>query len=215
MVDRLDGSCRWFKVGLELFCTAGSPLVRELRRRGFNIFLDLKLHDIPNTVAAAVRSLSQLDVQLLTVHASGGGSMLRAAQQEANKAGGPALLGVTVLTSMDGSEMREIGVMVDAEQQVLRLARVAARAHLAGVVCSPLEVVSVRAELGQKAMLITPGVRPETSTLGVDDQRRTATAREAIQRGASMLVVGRPITRAADPAKAAAAVLEEIASAGD
>ena len=208
LVDRLDARCRWFKVGMELFYAAGADLVRELRRRQLNVFLDLKLHDIPNTVAAAIGRLSELDVQLLTVHAGGGPEMLTAAQRAAQDSGRVALLGVTVLTSIDNAQLREIGVTDDPATQVLRLARLAHQAGLAGVVCSPLEVTSVRAALGPDALLVIPGIRPAATA--ADDQKRIATPRDAIRNGASMLVVGRPITRASDPAQAAAEILAQM-----
>lgn len=206
MVDRLEGSCRWFKIGMELFYAAGTDLVRELRRRQFNLFLDLKLHDIPNTVAAAVRTLGTLDVQLLTLHGSGGPEMLGMAQHAAG--GSMGLLAVTVLTSMDAAQLRETGVQHDPADQVLRLAHLAQHAGLRGVICSPLEVAAVRAALGPKATLVVPGIRPLSAAM--DDQKRVATPADAIRDGASMLVVGRPVTRAQDPAQAATAILQEI-----
>ena len=210
MVEQLQGTCRWFKIGLELFYSAGADLVRELRRRELNVFLDLKLHDIPNTVAAAVRTLGQLDVQLLSLHASGGAEMLDAAQRAASEYGTTRLLGVTVLTSMNAAQLHQTGVPDGPANQVLRLAGLAQDAGLSGVVCSPIEVASVRSVLGPGATLVVPGVRPLSAAL--DDQKRVAAPAKAIEAGASMLVIGRPITRAADPANAAAAILEEIES---
>jgi orotidine-5'-phosphate decarboxylase len=212
LVDRLEGTCRWFKVGMELYYAAGNSIVERLRGRGFEVFLDLKLHDIPNTVAGAVRSLAGLGTGLLTVHAGGGEAMLRAAAEAAaGIAEAPRLLAVTVLTSIDDAELNRCGVPGGTGEQVLRLARLASAAGIDGMVCSPEEVARVREALGAAATLVVPGIRAQGAA--VDDQRRTASAAQAISRGASMLVVGRPITRASDPARAAAAMLEEVARA--
>jgi len=211
LVDRLSGTCQWFKVGMELYYASGNHFVHELRTRGFNVFLDLKLHDIPNTVAAAVRSTTQAGASLLTVHASGGTAMLAAAAEAATAPDAPKLLAVTVLTSMDANELTAVGVSGTPAHQVLRLAKLAQAAGIDGLVCSSEETAMLRKELGLKATLVVPGIRPAGSAVG--DQRRVATAAEAIARGASMLVVGRPITRATDPAAAAQAILDEIAQA--
>ena len=211
LVDRLEGSCRWLKVGMELYYSAGNALVEALRQRGYSIFLDLKLHDIPNTVAGAVRSATQAGAELLTVHASGGGAMLRAAAEAAEAPGSPRLLAVTVLTSMDAAELISVGVSASPAEQALRLARLAKDSGIHGMVCSAEEVGSLRREIGPDALLVVPGIRPSGASL--DDQRRIATPGDAISRGSSMLVVGRPITKATNPAAAARAVLEEIASA--
>ncbi len=211
LVDRLEGSCQWFKVGMELHYTAGNDFVEMLRARGFNVFLDLKLHDIPNTVAGAVRSVTGVGASLLTIHASGGAAMMAAAAEAAAVPGAPRLLAVTVLTSMDAGQLAGVGVAGTPAEQVLRLAKLAHGAGIKGMVCSPEEVADLREELGPEAMLVIPGIRPAGSDVG--DQRRVATAGEAIARGASMLVVGRPITRAIDPAAAARAILNEIAGA--
>jgi orotidine-5'-phosphate decarboxylase len=212
LVDRLSGSCLWFKVGMELYYAAGNGFVETLRNRGFNVFLDLKLHDIPNTVAGAVRSATQAGASLLTIHAAGGPAMMAAAAEAAAAApDSPRLLAVTVLTSMDTHELAAIGVASSPAEQVLRLARLAKQAGIDGLVCSAEEVGTLRAELGAETLLVIPGIRPSGSDIG--DQKRIATPRQAIERGASMLVVGRPITRAADPAQAAKSILEEIALA--
>ncbi|MBN9617822.1 MAG: orotidine 5'-phosphate decarboxylase [Acidobacteriales bacterium 59-55] len=211
LVDRLDGSCLWFKVGMELYYAAGNSLIETLRGRGFNIFLDLKLHDIPNTVAGAVRSATQAGASLLTIHAAGGPAMMSAAAEAAAAPGAPRLLAVTVLTSMDAAELAAVGVSASPAEQVLRLARLAKHAGVDGLVCSAEEIGALRAELGREALLVIPGIRPSGSEVG--DQKRVATPRSAIERGASMLVVGRPITRAANPAQAAKSILEEIAEA--
>jgi orotidine-5'-phosphate decarboxylase len=212
LVDRLDGQCLWFKVGLELYLGAGSGVIATLRERGFRVFLDLKLHDIPNTVAGAVRSVSSLGASLLTLHAAGGPAMLTAAAEAAAALPeAPGLLAVTVLTSMDSEQLQQIGIADAPARQVLRLGRLATSLGMAGLVCSPEEVSLLRAQLGPKPLLVTPGIRPAAAERG--DQRRIATPSAAIAEGASMLVVGRPITQAPDPAAAVAAILAEIAGA--
>jgi orotidine-5'-phosphate decarboxylase len=211
LVDTLGDTCRWFKVGMELYYAAGNSFVQELRRRGFDVFLDLKLHDIPNTVAGAVRSATQAGASLLTVHACGGPAMLAAAAKAASAPGSPKLLAVTVLTSMDASELASIGVMGTPAEQVLRLAKLAKASGIDGMVCSAEEVSLLRSELDEQTMLVVPGIRPAGDAIG--DQKRIATPAAAIAQGASMLVVGRPITRATDPAAAARAILREIAQA--
>lgn len=208
LVDRLNGACQWFKVGMELYYAAGNRIVHKLRDRGFSVFLDLKLHDIPNTVAGAVRSATQAGASLLTVHAGGGAAMMSAAAEAASAPGSPRLLAVTVLTSMDASELAGIGITVSPAEQVLRLARLAQASGIDGMVCSPEEVAALRKQTGPNTLLVIPGIRPTGSAIG--DQKRIATPAEAIAHGASMLVVGRPITRAADPAQAAHAILQEI-----
>lgn len=212
-VDKLGDTCRWLKIGMELYYASGHALVGELRRRGYKIFLDLKLHDIPNTVAGAVRSATRAGASLLTVHASGGPAMLRAAAEAANQPDAPRLLAVTVLTSMDASELDAVGVSASPAQQVLHLARLAWSAGIRGMVCSAEEVASLRQELGSEATLVVPGIRPAGTA--VEDQRRIATPAQAIISGASMLVVGRPITKASDPAVAAKEILGEIARAAE
>jgi orotidine-5'-phosphate decarboxylase len=209
LVDRLDGPCKWFKVGMELFYAAGAGLIETLRERDFSVFLDLKLHDIPNTVAGAVRSVTQAGASLLTVHASGGEAMMVAAAEAAHAPGAPRLLAVTVLTSMDAGELAGVGVMDTPAAQVLRLARLAKLSGIHGMVCSADEVETLRDNLGPDAWLVIPGIRAAGDARG--DQRRVATAAEAMQRGASQLVVGRPITRAVYPAAAARGFLDEIA----
>jgi orotidine-5'-phosphate decarboxylase len=208
---QLQGTCRWFKVGMELYYAAGNAVIEHLRERGFEVFLDLKLHDIPNTVAGAVRAVAGVGASLLTVHAGGGEQMLRAAAAAASAPGSPRLLAVTVLTSMDAAELSAVGVTDTPAAQVLRLAQLARTVGIDGLVCSPEEVAAVRESMGPGALLVTPGIRPAGSVVG--DQSRVATPAEAIAGGASMLVVGRPITQAPDPAKAAAAILDEIRQA--
>lgn len=208
-VERLDGTVRWLKVGLELYLAEGRPMVEALRERGFQVFLDLKLHDIPNTVAGAVRSAGASGAALLTLHASGGPAMLAAAAEAAAKLSNPPrLLAVTVLTSMDSMQLRAIGIEAEAREQVVRLGEMAVAAGVNGLVCSPEEIIPLRSSAAQDAKLVVPGIRPAGAAK--DDQSRIATAGDAIRYGADMLVVGRPITRAADPAAAATALLEEI-----
>jgi len=212
LVDELQGMCRWFKVGMELYYAAGNSVVTRLRDRGFDVFLDLKLHDIPNTVAGAVRSVASTGASLLTLHATGGEKMMRTAVQAASRPDSPQLLAVTVLTSMDASDLIATGVADPPETQVVRLAKLARAAGVPGLVCSPQEVAAVRQAIGTEPLIVVPGVRPADSQES-DDQARIATPAQAIAAGASMLVVGRPITQAPDPAKAAAAILAEIANA--
>lgn len=201
-----------FKVGKELFTAAGPDIVRRLRATGASVFLDLKFHDIPNTVAKAVAAATRLDVQMLTLHACGGSEMMRAAetaaQQTARQAGLPAplVLGVTVLTSADASTLAEVGCEPNPARQVERLARLAVAAGLRGLVCSPLELVMLRQCLPAEVQLVTPGIR--TGTEKADDQKRTLSPREALAAGANWLVIGRPITAAPNPRAAA----EQIAA---
>jgi orotidine-5'-phosphate decarboxylase len=214
LVDRLGDTCQWFKVGMELYYAAGNQIVEKLRDRGFDIFLDLKLHDIPNTVAGAVRSAAKVGASLLTIHASGGAAMMSAAAEAASAPGSPRLLAVTVLTSMDASQLAGIGITASPADQVLRLAKLARNSGINGMVCSAEEVAMLRKEIGPDSLLVIPGIRPTGGAIHAapaDDQKRIATPAQAIANGASMLVVGRPITRAADPAAAAQAILDEIA----
>lgn len=212
LVDRLDGHCRWFKVGLELFVAAGPQIVEKLAARGYSVFLDLKFHDIPNTVAGAVRSAAALGAKLLNVHALGGPAMLAAARGAlAGVANPPQLLAVTILTSMDRQQLGAIGIDREPAAQVESLARMGLEAGIRGFVCSSEEVERLRAIGGPEAVLVVPGIRPAGA--GVGDQRRIATPADALRRGASYLVVGRPITQAADPAAAAEAVLKEMSAA--
>jgi orotidine-5'-phosphate decarboxylase len=211
LIARLDGTCRWFKVGMELYYAAGNAFIETLRNQDFQVFLDLKLHDIPNTVAGAVRSVTSAGASLLTVHASGGPAMMAAAVEAASAPGSPRLLAVTVLTSMDAFELSAVGVSESTIDQVLLLARLANSVGIDGLVCSPEEVATLRAETDPNTLLVIPGIRPAGSEVG--DQRRIATPGDAIALGASMLVVGRPITQSVDPAAAAKAILEEIAQA--
>ena len=211
LVDQLGQTCQWYKVGMELYYAAGNSIVQKLRDRGFNVFLDLKLHDIPNTVAGAVRSATQAGVSLLTIHASGGAAMMTAAADAASAPNSPRLLAVTVLTSMDANELAGIGITASPADQVLRLAKLAKKSGINGMVCSPEEVALLRNETGPDTLLVIPGIRPAGADIG--DQKRSATPAQAITQGASLLVVGRPITRATDPATAAQSILDEIEQA--
>jgi orotidine-5'-phosphate decarboxylase len=212
LVDRLDENCRWFKVGLELFVSAGPAVVEALLKRGHKVFLDLKFHDIPNTVAGAVRSAAGLGVQMLTVHASGGPAMLAAARGALDgMSDPPELLAVTVLTSMDSEQMQAVGLGREPAGQVALLARMGLLAGMRGFVCSPQEVATLRELTGPEGVLVVPGIRPAGAELG--DQRRVATPGDALRAGASYLVVARPIVQAADPAAAAKAILHEMAEA--
>ena len=212
LVNRLERNCHWFKVGMELFTAAGPAAIEPLVARGHSVFLDLKFCDIPNTVAGAVRSAAGLGVRLLTVHAAGGPAMLEAARNELEKLSDPPrLLAVTVLTSMDAEQTAAIGIDRSPSEQVELLARMALKAGIAGFVCSPQEVAKLRALTGSEAVLVVPGIRPAGAVAG--DQKRIATPADALRSGASYLVVGRPITHAADPAEASEKVLKEMAEA--
>lgn len=211
LVDQLGDTIRWLKVGMELYYAAGNALVTELRQRGYRIFLDLKLHDIPNTVAGGVGSVVKIGADILTVHASGGGAMLRAAAEAAEENTALRLLAVTVLTSIDASELSFIGVADSPAGQVLRLAHLAWNSGIRGIVCSAEEVDALRRELGPEAFLVVPGIRP--AGIATNDQKRIATPQDAIASGASMLVIGRPITKSSNPAAAAKEILDEISQA--
>ena len=214
LVEQLTPVCGGFKVGSELFTSAGPDIIRKIRATGAAVFLDLKFHDIPNTVAKAVASAVRLDVQMLTIHTSGGLEMMNAAeesaQQTANQAGlnAPLVLGVTVLTSSDSGTLAEIGCEANVGAQVERLATLAAKAGLRGLVCSPLEITDLRQFLPALIQLVTPGIR--TGAERADDQKRTLTPREAITAGANWLVIGRPIYAAENPRAAAEKILESI-----
>lgn len=208
LAGRLDGIIQWFKVGLELYLAEGNSIVGALRDKGYSVFLDLKLHDIPNTVAGAVRSASKAGAQMLTLHAGGGPAMMAAAAEAAaGLAAAPKLLAVTVLTSMDQEQLRAVGVSGSPAEQVLRLARAGWDAGIRGFVSSAEEVAAMRRSFPE-ATLVIPGIRPAGAAVG--DQRRVATPAAAIAAGADYLVIGRPITQAADPAAAAAAIVAEI-----
>ena len=205
----------WLKVGLELFLAEGPSFVHLLRSQGYSVFLDLKLHDIPNTVASAIRALALLEVGLLTVHASGGSAMLAAAADAASALSQPPrLLAVTVLTSMDERQLATAGIERSPAEQVQLLATTAWQSGIRGLVASPLEAATLRSTWREQLHLVTPGIRA-LEAHGSDDQQRTATPAEALRAGASQLVVGRPVTRAADPAQAYLAMLQSIQAAMD
>lgn len=211
--EKLAGHARWVKVGMTLYYAIGPSIVSKFHKLGFKVFLDLKLHDIPHQVFGAASSIAKAGADLFTVHASGGELMLESAMkgarkgaQEVGRAEAPAVCAITVLTSMDEAQLASIGIEDSPAQQVSRLATLAEEAGLDGIVCSPQEAAAMRDLLGPDATIITPGVRPKGAALG--DQSRVATPREAFEAGASHLVIGRPITRAADPV----AAFDEIAS---
>ena len=207
-----------FKVGSELFTAAGPDIVRQLRRLGAAVFLDLKFHDIPNTVAKAVSAATRLGMQMLTIHASGGLAMMQAAEAAAHQTAEqlgfepPLVLGVTVLTSLDSEALGTVGQTPNPAHQVQRLAALAARAGLRGLVCSPLEVAGLRQILPSKIQLITPGIRAATDDAG--DQKRTLSAPEALRAGANWLVIGRPIYAAQNPRAAAEQIAASLRQAG-
>ena len=212
LVQSIGESASTYKVGKQLFTAEGPQLVRDLVGSGRKVFLDLKYQDIPNTVAAAVRSAAELNVSMMTVHASGGSKMLKAAAEAAAQSSSkPMILAVTVLTSMSDEDLQEIGVSGTALSQVLRLGALARRAGCGGLVASAKEAGELRRELGEGFAIVTPGVRPAGAAIG--DQARVLTPTDAIEAGATHLVVGRPIIEAPDPAKAAASIVEEIGTA--
>ncbi len=202
------------KIGLELFTAEGPSVVKAVKSRGCEIFLDLKFHDIPNTVAHAIKSAVGLGVAMTTLHAVGGPVMMEAAAQAANDAGGSDLLilAVTVLTSMDSAQLGSTGINVEPKEQVLRLARLASNAGIGGIVCSPLEITAIRESFSnsrEALRIVTPGVRPTWAVAG--DQKRVMTPAEAVQAGSDWLVIGRPITAAENPREAYAKVIAELA----
>jgi len=211
VLRQLQGTVRWAKLGLEMFTACGPDAVREIADLGFQVFLDLKLHDIPNTVAKAVESASRLPVGMLTLHTSGGREMMEwAVKAQRQHAPDLLLLGVTVLTSMGGPGLAATGVTGTPEEQVVRLGRLAIDSGLRGLVCSPLELAPLRAVLPADVALVTPGIRPRGADAG--DQTRIMTPGEAAGAGATHIVVGRPIFKAPDPVAAARAILAELAA---
>src|SRR3984957_854225 len=216
LVKKLEGTCQWFKVGLELFTAAGPAVLEPLISHGHSIFLDLKFHDIPNTVAGAGGSAASWGVRMMTVHSAGGPAMLAAAKAALDGiANPPELLAVTVLTSMDAAALESTGITCSPALQVELLAKMGRNAGIRGFVSSPQEVASLRTITGPDGVLVIPGIRPAIAdipaTAKTDDQKRIATPADALRNGASFLVVGRPITQAPDPAKAAEAILAEMA----
>jgi orotidine-5'-phosphate decarboxylase len=206
LVDQLREQIPFFKIGLQLYTAEGPEIVRAVRRMEANVFLDLKLHDIPNTVARTVESASALGVQLLTIHLSGGAEMIRAAITA--RKGKFSILGVTVLTSANDQTLRQIGVASEMESQVLRLSRLGVENGIDGIVASPHEIKILRAEFGNKIKIVVPGIRPIWADAG--DQKRVMTPREAIEAGADYLVIGRPITAHPKPREAVKKILADL-----
>ncbi|WP_428897919.1 orotidine-5'-phosphate decarboxylase [Parelusimicrobium proximum] len=213
LVKKLKGKAGVFKIGKELFTACGPQIVKKINKLGGKVFLDLKFHDIPNTVAKAVAQACKLGVYMMTLHASGGEEMMRAAVQaskeNSKKGSEPILLAVTILTSLSDKELKEIGFAYTAEKMVLRLAKLAKKAGVNGIVSSALEAKKLRKALGKDAVLVTPGIRPEWSVKG--DQKRIMTPAKAIKAGSSYMVIGRPITGHKNPAEAAELIAAEIA----
>ncbi len=220
LADSLRGAVGGFKIGSRLFTAEGPAMVRTLVERGDRVFLDLKFHDIPNTVATAVAAATELGVWMVNVHASGGTAMMQAARSAAHDtaarrhAAPPLVIAVTVLTSMSPATLREAGVEIDLMDQVLRLAELTREAGLDGVVASPRETAAIRARCGEGFAIVTPGIRGGAATFGQagakDDQERTMSPADAVAAGASYLVVGRPIIAANDPVQAAAAIVSSL-----
>jgi orotidine-5'-phosphate decarboxylase len=211
-IDRLPAELEWFKVGLELFCAEGPAVLEPLHLLDKRIFLDLKLHDIPRTVERAVASVARHNVELLTIHAHGGKAMMSAAAQAAKSTRGSRplrLLAVTVLTSLDGDDLRDMGIARSPRDHVVALAENAYACGVDGVVCSIHEASAVRKALGPEALIVTPGIRLPGNA--AEDQKRIGTPRDALNAGATHLVIGRPIVEAADPRAAVAAVLADLA----
>lgn len=208
LAARLDPALTRLKIGKQLFTLAGPGLVERLQRAGFEIFLDLKFHDIPNTVAGAVRAAASLGVWMVNVHASGGPRMLAAARDAVPEGGATRIIGVTVLTSDTQADLAAVGIDEPLESRVQRLARLTATAGLDGVVCSAAEAKALRATLPAGFLLVTPGIRPADAA--ADDQRRTVTPRDALAAGSDHLVIGRPITAAPDPLAALEAIVADL-----
>lgn len=213
LADSLEGHAQWLKVGMTLFYAEGPSIVQEFKRRGFKVFLDLKFHDIPHQVRGAARSAALAGADLMSVHGLGSGPMLAACREGAEAAAEvrgdrPRLVAITVLTSMNQEALDSIGVAFPVAQEAARLAKLAQVNGIDGIVCSPMEAASMRELLGPDAWIVTPGVRPAGAELG--DQSRVATPADAINNGASHIVVGRPITGAADPVAAFDAIVDEL-----
>jgi orotidine-5'-phosphate decarboxylase len=203
LADALDGAPAMVKIGLQAFIANGPPIVRELVARGSRVFLDLKIHDIPNTAKHAVAEAAALGVKMLTVHAAGGATMLEECANDA-----PLVLGVTILTSLDDDDLRGIGFAAPVRESSVRLAKLAMASGLRGVVASPREIEAIRDACGGELVIVTPGIRPAGSDAG--DQRRTTTPAAAIAAGADYIVVGRPITEASSPRDAALAIVDSL-----
>lgn len=213
LVSQLDPALCRLKVGKEMFTHFGPPFVQELQQRRFEVFLDLKFHDIPNTVAKAVKAAADLGVWMVNVHASGGSRMMSAARESLVSYGTdkPHLIAVTVLTSMEQSDLTELGIMLTPQQQVLKLAGLTRQSGLDGVVCSAQEATLLKQQFGQNFCLVTPGIRPLSSAQ--DDQKRVMTPAQALAAGVDYMVIGRPITKAAQPLDALNAIVQEISNA--
>lgn len=216
VADTLRGAVGGYKIGSQLFTAAGPDIVRTFVDRGDRVFLDLKFHDIPNTVAGAVSAATELGVWMVNVHASGGAAMLAAARRAADETSArtgrkaPLVIAVTVLTSMDAATLAGVGVQSTPLDQVLRLATLAQKSGLDGVVASPQEIAAIRSACGPEFAIVTPGIRGGSATSGPDDQHRTSTPAGAVSAGSSHLVIGRPITAASDPRASALAILDEV-----
>ncbi len=218
LIDKLDLVAEWFKVGPQLFTNVGPDIIREIKGRGKKLFLDLKFHDIPNTVAKAAEAAVELGVDMFNMHVSGGLEMMRTAAEAAKAKSSelgvtkPILLGVTILTSLDALMFQQdFGSTRSLEEQVVYMAKLAQRAGLDGVVASPHEIELIKTACGQDFVVVTPGVRPEWSSQ--DDQRRTMTPQQALAAGADYVVIGRPIYRSQDPAEALARIIQEVEKA--
>lgn len=213
LVDKL-GSAEVFKVGLELFTAEGPTLLDKLKSRQKVLFLDLKLHDIPNTVAGAVAAGTRHSIHMMTIHTAGGREMMtrarEAAETEAHNTGlnRPLLLGVTILTSLKENQLAEIGMEANTELQVLRLAHLAKKAGMDGVVCSPWEIELIKKECGKDFLVVSPGIRPAWAA--AQDQKRIMTPSQAVQKGADFIVIGRPVTQAQSPSEAFARIIDEL-----
>jgi orotidine-5'-phosphate decarboxylase len=208
LVEKLDPALCRLKIGKELFTRFGPALVKKIQVRGFDIFLDLKFHDIPNTVAAACRAAADLGVWMCNVHASGGRAMLEAAREALGNKDDPLLIAVTVLTSLADGDIRELGIQRTAREQVMQLAQLTDNCGLDGVVCSAQEVSQLRQHVSQDFKLVTPGIRPHGDS--ADDQKRIVSPEQALQGGSDYLVIGRPISRAEDPASKLASIIQAI-----
>lgn len=209
LLDRLDNSLDWVKVGLQMFTRYGPGFVDEIAARGYKIFLDLKLHDIPNTVASAIRSLANCPVEMLTLHASGGAEMIKAAKQARDESPSQAkLVAVTILTSFNQAQLNQIGMTAPIPEQVQTLGNLAIESGADGLVCSPHEITPLRNNLGGSPLLVTPGIRPTGAAAG--DQKRIMTPGEAASLGSSFIVVGRPILKAENPRNATLGIQAEL-----
>ncbi len=214
MLTKLCGSLQWVKIGLQMYLKYGADFVREVADMGFKIFLDLKLHDIPNTVASAVKSLEGLPISMLTIHTCGGREMMqRALEASAQANANLRLLGVTVLTSFNAEGLAETGVALPPSQQVELLAKLAVDSGMKGLVCSPLEIEILRKIIPEDVVLVTPGIRPAGSD--ANEQKRVMTPLQAAQAGSNFIVVGRPILKASNPAQAAKDIIAELESANN